>query len=121
MRTVWPTGSALAPKSLSTTVCPSTTTLAPRVDVGSAEATRPRATGQLRIAKYSGVVPVTAVVQFWSSLIDLARCERSCGAAYLHRRHLAPDGAQVVPGERRHASRSRRARRPSCVEPGQRR
>src|SRR3989442_15034670 len=41
----------------------------------------PEVTGQLRISKYSGVTPVTEVVQFCSSLTTDAVL-RSCGAAW---------------------------------------
>ncbi len=50
MRTVWPTGFELGPKSLSATVAPSTTTLVP---VSTSESVKrvPSAMGQLRISK----------------------------------------------------------------------
>src|SRR5881296_3475563 len=41
----------------------------------------PEVTGQLRISKYSGVTPITEVVQFSSSLTTDAVL-RSCGAAW---------------------------------------
>src|SRR3989454_5958369 len=41
----------------------------------------PEVAGQLRISKYSGVTPVTEVVQFCSSL-TIDAVERSCGAAW---------------------------------------
>ena len=67
MRTVCPTGSEAAPNSRSDTVCPSTTVLAP-ASTSSAEKGAPRRTGQLRISKNSGVVPVISVDQLRSSL-----------------------------------------------------
>ena len=115
MRTVWPTGSALAPKSLSTTVWPSTTTLVPRLDVLLREARARARIGQLRMSKYSGVVPVTLVVQFWSSLTSgCARAELRRGG--LHRRRprvwMAARSSQVSVGMRAEAA-ARAARRSS--------
>src|SRR5262245_40561736 len=80
MRTVWPTGSAPGPYSRSTTVRPRRTTL---VAASMSEEVNgdPESTCQFRISKYSGVTPVTEVVQFSSSLtIDIVL--RSCGAAW---------------------------------------
>ena len=75
----------------------------------------PSAIGQLRMSKYSGDVPVTLVVQFWSSLTT-GMLERSDGAAAFTVRDLGADGREVVPRERRHraeaaldAARARRA------------
>src|SRR5262245_44793769 len=80
MRTICPTGSELAPNSLSTTVTPSTHTLAPD-STSDCVSVEPEDTGQLRMAKYSGEVPCTCVDQFWSSLIT-CDCERRTGATY---------------------------------------
>src|SRR5882724_3782764 len=80
IRTVWPIGSAPGPYSLSTTVVPSRTTLV-AASMSDAVNDTPDVTGQLRISKYSGVTPVTEVVQFCSSLTTEA-VERSCGAAW---------------------------------------
>src|SRR5262245_45498272 len=79
MRTVWPTGSELGPYRRSTTVVPSRTTLV-AASMSEGVNDTPDDTGQLRMSKYSGVAPVTVVVQFCSSLTTEA-VVRSCGAA----------------------------------------
>ena len=50
------------------------------VDVVLGDRRARRDTGQLRMSKYSGDVPVMLVVQFWSSL-TIGMLERSVGAA----------------------------------------
>src|SRR6266508_4190976 len=80
IRTVWPTGSEPGPYSRSTTVRPSRTVLV-AASMSDAVKETPESTGQLRISKYSGVTPVTEVVQFCSSLTTDAVL-RSCGAAW---------------------------------------
>src|SRR5262245_1258791 len=80
MRTVWPTGSAFRPYRRSTTVVPSRAILAP-VSMSDCVNDTPDVTGQLRISKYSGVTPLTVVVQFCSSLTT-ELVERRWGAAW---------------------------------------
>src|SRR6266568_779941 len=74
IRTVRPTGSIPAPKSLSATVLPRTTTFVPE-STSDGVKSAPEPIGQERMSKNSGVVPVTEVVQFWSSerIWDVAR------------------------------------------------
>src|SRR2546426_1170033 len=67
IRTTCPTGSAAEPNSLSTTVPPKTATFVPP-STSDWVKRLPRDAGQERISKYSGVVPVMVVLQFWSSL-----------------------------------------------------
>ena len=115
MRTVWPTGLALGPNSLSTTVCPSTTTLVAAVDVGrsnSAPAARRPAADQEVVGRRAGDAGGPVLL-----LGDDLRVRPQLRRRVLDRRHLALDRGQVVPGERRHASRSRRGRRPTVVVP----
>ena len=78
IRTSWPTASTPGPKSFSTTVCPTTTTLVPP-SMSDWVKSDPEATAQLRMAKKSVLVPVTLVVQFWSSESTWA-VERRLGA-----------------------------------------
>ena len=72
--------------------------------------------GQLRMSKNSGDVPVTLVVQFWSSAmrVPLVIC---AGAAAWTAGACVRIALQIVPGERRHAAEAARARRPIDVEP----
>ena len=66
MRTVWPTGSALAPNRLVGDGLAQHDDLGAAVDV-LVRQHAPRRAGQLRISKNSGVVPVTSVDQLRSS------------------------------------------------------
>jgi len=85
MRTVLPTGSTSAPKSLSATVAPSTITLA-SASTSLSPKSDPFLMTQLRMSKNSGDEPVMLVVQFWSSamigalVICAAAAHRTAGA-----------------------------------------
>ena len=95
---------------------PSTTTLVAAVDVRrrrSARPTRDRPVADREVLGRRAGDAGRPVLLLGDHLRGRAQLRRRV----LDRRHLALDGAQVVPGERRHASRSRRARRPTVVAP----